>query len=410
MIDVETTGLFPGRHDRVIEVGVIVTGAGGQELSRYETLVNPGRDLGPTDIHGIRGRDVEDAPTFSEIVGDLCECLGDRVLAAHNARFDRGFLAAEFDRCGFNLPEAPWLCTMELGGEITGQMKLSSCCEELGFDLRNAHCAADDAAAAAAILAHWLQLPGAATELKSLLEATPIPAEQAWPVCAPSGRSQLRTSGRPTRTPNFISSLITQLPPGRHGGTGATAAYIDLLDRALEDRLVSEDEAEALHELAVDWGLGQDDVGVIHEDYLRALAALAWQDGRLTPGERADLEDTAAALGLNLELLADVLAAPVSSSASDSEALPRQRLAGRSVCFTGQLSCTINRAPITREKAEEFAASRGMVIRSGVTKDLDLLVVADPDSLSGKARKARAYGTRIVVERAFWRDIGVRVD
>jgi hypothetical protein len=27
-----------------------------------------------------------------------------------------------------------------------------------------------------------------------------------------------------------------------------------------------------------------------------------------------------------------------------------------------------------------------------------------------KARKARDYGTRIVVERAFWRDLGVPVD
>jgi len=37
-------------------------------------------------------------------------------------------------------------------------------------------------------------------------------------------------------------------------------------------------------------------------------------------------------------------------------------------------------------------------------------VVADPDSLSGKARKARAYGTRIIAEATFWRMIGIEID
>jgi DNA polymerase-3 subunit epsilon len=51
-----------------------------------------------------------------------------------------------------------------------------------------------------------------------------------------------------------------------------------------------------------------------------------------------------------------------------------------------------------------------LVIANGVTKSLDVLVVADPDTLSGKATKARAYGTRIVAEAAFWPAIGVDTD
>jgi DNA polymerase-3 subunit epsilon len=45
-----------------------------------------------------------------------------------------------------------------------------------------------------------------------------------------------------------------------------------------------------------------------------------------------------------------------------------------------------------------------------VTKGLDLLVVADPDSLSAKARKGRQYGTRIMAEAVFWQAIGVAVE
>ena len=44
-----------------------------------------------------------------------------------------------------------------------------------------------------------------------------------------------------------------------------------------------------------------------------------------------------------------------------------------------------------------------------MTKRLDVLICADPDSLSGKARKAQSYGTRIIVEPVFWRLLGIDV-
>ena len=44
-----------------------------------------------------------------------------------------------------------------------------------------------------------------------------------------------------------------------------------------------------------------------------------------------------------------------------------------------------------------------------VTKKLDLLVLADPHSQSGKAKKARQYGIRILHEPVFWKAIGVAV-
>lgn len=84
-------------------------------------------------------------------------------------------------------------------------------------------------------------------------------------------------------------------------------------------------------------------------------------------------------------------------------------LAGQSVCFTGALTCHHEGALITRELAQELAEAAGMVVAPRVTKKLDMLVVADPDSLSGKARKAREYGIRIVAETAFWSLIGIKV-
>jgi NAD-dependent DNA ligase len=85
-------------------------------------------------------------------------------------------------------------------------------------------------------------------------------------------------------------------------------------------------------------------------------------------------------------------------------------LVGKRVCFTGELISTIGGKSVTRAMAHAFAERAGLVIASSVTKQLDVLVVADPCSQSGKAKKARQYGTRIIAEAVFWKMIGVAVD
>ena len=61
----------------------------------------------------------------------------------------------------------------------------------------------------------------------------------------------------------------------------------------------------------------------------------------------------------------------------------------------------------TREIAEQLAIRAGFQVATTVTKKLDILVVADPDTQSGKAKKARLYGIRVVHEPVFWSAIGI---
>lgn len=86
--------------------------------------------------------------------------------------------------------------------------------------------------------------------------------------------------------------------------------------------------------------------------------------------------------------------------------LPRQSLAGKSVCSTGQLAREVGGLPLQRCEAESLAWRAGLVVRQSVTKRLDILVCADPHTQSRKACKAREYGVRIMAEEAFWRSIG----
>jgi DNA polymerase III epsilon subunit family exonuclease len=117
-VDVETTGIFPQAHDRVIEIAVVRFHPDGSSDKSFVTLVNPDRDIGPTRIHGIKARDVKDAPRFKEISGDVLELLQGCVFVAHNAKFDWGFLHHEFGRAGVALPRIPSLCTLSIVGRV----------------------------------------------------------------------------------------------------------------------------------------------------------------------------------------------------------------------------------------------------------------------------------------------------
>jgi len=100
VIDVETTGLYPGK-DRVVEIAVVVVTPDGKRLGEFSTLVNPERDVGPTSVHGLTAQDVYSAPRFGELAGHLISVLdGTVAIAGHNVWFDQSFLKAEFERLG----------------------------------------------------------------------------------------------------------------------------------------------------------------------------------------------------------------------------------------------------------------------------------------------------------------------
>jgi NAD-dependent DNA ligase len=188
-------------------------------------------------------------------------------------------------------------------------------------------------------------------------------------------------------------------------------AYLDLLDRVLEDRRTTPDEAQSLFSLACELGLAAPDVQHAHEQYLCALIGVALRDGVLTQFEREDLLDVATLLGIPqtryIQLLDEARNRVTGvSAAPPCVGRPRGAFKGKSVCFTGAMHW-LSGALIPREMAQEVAGRHGLSVRSSVTKDLDFLVAADPDSMSSKARLARHYGVRIIAEPAFWSMLGI---
>jgi len=117
VLDVETTGAHPA-HDRITEIAVVEV-HGGEVVSEWSTLVNPGRRIPPAiqALTGITDEMVADAPPFERLAAALHERLRERVLVAHNARFDYAFLRSEFERAGLEF-SARTLCTVKLSRRL----------------------------------------------------------------------------------------------------------------------------------------------------------------------------------------------------------------------------------------------------------------------------------------------------
>jgi DNA polymerase-3 subunit epsilon len=146
-LDLETTGANP-LHDRIIEIGLCEV-ADGQPDREWSTLVNPEKTFSPfiEQLTGIANGMVADAPTFDEIAEDLFDRLAGKVLVAHNARFDFGFLKNEFRRQGIAFQEKT-LCTVKLSRALFPEHRrhnLDALVERHALGAQNRHRALGDA-------------------------------------------------------------------------------------------------------------------------------------------------------------------------------------------------------------------------------------------------------------------------
>lgn len=410
VVDTETTGINPARHDRVIEVAVVRLDADLEVEQEYTTLLNPDRDVGPTWLHGIRAGDLVEAPTFDDIAADLVDLLRGAVVVGHNVAFDLRFIEAEFARAGHPIGRPPYFDTMQAAARVGATSRcLEDVCDLFGVVLADAHSALGDAQATTGLFCRCVEhfgTDGMARLIRGPLGADDPPLR--WPKLEarrePLTRRSVAVQQRDRAS--YLAQLVRDLPVSA-SDPGDWQGYFGVLDRALEDRRITDDEAAALHDAARESGMTGSDLREANRAYLGSLVSLALSDNYLSRSERRDLEEVAELLDLSREL-PQLLAEP--AFLPDDPVIERESLVGRSVCFTGALNAVIDGQRVTRGSATMIAQEHGLIIRKSVTKDLDVLVMSDPDSRSSKAKKARKYGVRIVAESVFWNLLGVSTD
>lgn len=397
VIDTETTGFRASGQDRIVEIGIVHVNLAGEITGEWATLVNPERDLGPQHIHGIRAADVRHAPTFGEIAGTVANLLRGRLMTAHNLSFDLRFLAHEFGRLGISTPlnDGFGLCTMTWAGHFLpdAPRSLAGCCAMADIPLNGQHDALIDARAAAQLLRHYLTLTGPSAPWRGLFA---VASEASWADIPDTGTPWVRRGVSAQWDSHFLSRIVDRLPRVKH--PDAADSYLALLDQALLDHYISASEADALVELAGDLGLLRADVEQLHGGYLTALAQSALADGVLTDSERHELHLVATLLEMSPQSVDHALARAAEETSRPITRFQLQE--GDLVVFTGEMDGD-------RETWEERARDAGYIPHSNVTKKVRLLVAADPDSLSGKARKARGYGIPIITPEAFKRMMAV---
>lgn len=392
VLDLETTGLFPQKHDRILEIGIVSVSEDGDVLDEWSTLINPGRDVGPTRIHGITARDVLSAPTFQDVAGHVISSLNGRTLVAHNARFDTHFLDYEFDRAGLGTrPPTPSLCTMQLSNSYLrgASRKLRDCCAAASVPHLDEHTAIGDARAVAGLLRFYLTQSGRPVPWGHTNRLT---RRHWWPefdTCAGQVPTMVRV-GAARRPDEWLERISSQLP---RNPEPRIEAYLDVLERAMLDGYLSSHEEEALIQIAVELGLHRDQIAAVHATFLDAMAIAAWEDGVVTDAELADLGSVARMLGLPQGLIRIALDIAEKFAGRSTTSGGFKLEMGDQVVFTGELS-------VARGQLEDLVRQAGLKC-GAITKRTKVVVAADPDSQSGKAAQARRYGIPVITEAAF---------
>ena len=181
ILDVETTGVNPV-YDRITEVGLVEVER-GRSVGEWSTLVNPGTRIPPAiqALTGITDDMVALAPAFAEIAGHLLARLEGKLLVAHNARFDYGFLRNEFRRAGLRYSSRV-LCTVKLSRRLfprESRHNLDALMTRHGLACESRHRALGDARAVGLLLERWrreIAHDVVAAAAHALVKAPTIPA------------------------------------------------------------------------------------------------------------------------------------------------------------------------------------------------------------------------------------------
>jgi DNA polymerase III subunit epsilon len=378
VVDTETTGLFS--HDRVIEVAVVTMDLSGGIIDEWDTLINPGRDVGPTWLHGITASMLTHAPSFEEIAAELSARLNGGILCAHNLAFDVRMLGREYARAGLAIDFGTGFDTLAVTGT-----RLDVACLDAGIDLQDHHQALADARATAALALAVADRFSLANPAKVL---TPVPRFGEARLCCRGGANRSVTA-----PPTFLAELVGRVSHSADGA--AAAAYLDDLDRAMSDLHLDATEVVELVEVARQLGLNDADIARVHRRWVDDLIALAADDG-IVDGEEYDQLLVAAHL-------LDVDAARVHDRTIDerSDHAPFLLTPGTSVCFTG-VPVDAGGLEIDRKVLEAHAEVLGLRVEKSLTKSrCDVLVAADIASQSSKGNRARAWGIPIVAAADF---------
>jgi len=378
--DVETTGF--NKSDRIVEIGFVIF-KNGQMLEEWSTLLNPQRDVGKSNIHGITASMVSAAPLFEEVVNDIFRIINGRVLVAHQFSFDARMLAQELNRLDVDGDLGKGFCTLIASRNLLPGTadSLAATCEALGVETLDAHSALGDARMTMQIFQKLSEdgqeVIQANVDYDNKLNPARVLQREAFKRIPDDAIERIKTFTKKVPFPTSDEKFV---------------AYLLLLNMAMQDLVISKEEEAELNHWAEDLGVSPSQVKTLHKGYLDSFIQAALRDGVITLQEREMIELVANALRLPVE---------IPDSPQLIQANEDSLSVGKRVCFTGE-AFGFSGSTIQRSDLEELAAKVGLHPVKDVTKKgCDILVAADESTMSGKAKKAKEWGIPVISVEKF---------
>ncbi len=233
---------------------------------------------------------------------------------AHNLPFDSRMLVNEYERIGGHLEPGKGVCTLQLT-----RKKLVDAARDQEIPFNHPHRALGDARTTARLLR---------TELERLDGRYLSPAEVDSPTHGFSPRTLRRDMSQEVEDEMpYLARLADRTH--HYGEHGAALVYMDLLDWAISDLVLTRTERAQLEELAIDLDLSSDEVAAVHHRYIDELISASLRDGVVDNHEAAILGRAARELDVDARYVAGqvrtLLARETSAVLSP----------GIRVCFTG---------------------------------------------------------------------------
>lgn len=160
-IDLETAN---SNLASICEVG-LVRFKDGQPVERWSRFVAPPDDLFYFDntwIHGITGKDCQDALTFKELTPAISDFISGVPVVAHHTGFDMAAIRKVSEWFGLPYPQMTYFCTVVMSRKaLSGKLvsfRLQKVAEHFGLEFDQVHRAESDAEAAGLVAVNLMKL------------------------------------------------------------------------------------------------------------------------------------------------------------------------------------------------------------------------------------------------------------
>lgn len=322
--DVETPNK---KNDSICSIGIVYADEEGV-VNEFYSLVNPEEEFDKVNIaiHGITPQMVQDAPTFSGVWEEIKDIFSNNLLVGHNIKFDLSCIKKLLKKNGIEAQNPYYIDTLEIAKQIVPDLesyKLPSLCKYYHINIANHHNALDDSRATFYLL----------KKMRSQVDLNSFTIQYDYSDVEKKARNRQFEYSDTTKYLQELQGIVFGI---------------------MSDNVLNDDEIEALKY----WmDTHQALKGNYPFDRIYTCLKNVLEDGIITEDERTEL--------------ANVCQSILNPMESESPCVLDSDIEGKTICLTGDFSS------MSRKEMELFLVNQGAIIKNGVSKKLDYLVVGD---------------------------------